>query len=136
MPSTKFLQITTRLPAFWLGLMLTGLGAVSNLTSGQAQEDRASAGAATEALTPKLIREGTRIVKSRATCRSAADRLSITLDEHSQPLIALENLAAQRVLESVLDDAGDSVWIVSGQVTEFQGQNYLLLDRVVRESKR
>jgi hypothetical protein len=82
-----------------------------------------------------LLREGTRLVEEPAICRSSGDRLLITLGEQSAPLVALENLAAQRILKAVLDDVGDDRWIVGGQITEFQERNYLLLDRVVRQPK-
>lgn len=136
MSMAKQLRHAIRVPAFWMGLGLVGLGIVSNLTNGQAQEGAVNSSLSANLPTPKLIREGTQIVKRRATCRSVADRLSIDLGENTQPLMALENLAAQRVLKSVLDDAGDSVWIVSGQVTEFQDHNFILLDRVVRDTRR
>lgn len=82
-----------------------------------------------------LMREGTRLLDQPAVCRSSGERLLVTIDENSQPLIALENLAAQRILKAVLDDANDDHWIVGGQITEFQERNYVLLDRVIRQSK-
>ncbi len=136
MSIAKQLRHAVRLPAFWMSLGLVGLGIVSNLTNGQAQEGTVNSSPSANMPAAKLIREGTQIVKRRATCRSVADRLSIDLGENTQPLIALENLAAQRVLKAILDDAGDSAWIVSGQVTEFQDHNFILLDRVVREARR
>jgi hypothetical protein len=53
----------------------------------------------------------------------------------SRQLLALENLASQRILKAVMNDASDSKWIVSGVVTEFQERNYLMLDRVSRASQ-
>lgn len=82
-----------------------------------------------------LMREGTRIVDRPVVCRCSGERLLITVDEDTPPLIALENLAAQRILKAVLDDAADERWIIDGQVTEFHNRNYLLLERVVRQAK-
>lgn len=82
-----------------------------------------------------LMREGTRLLDQPAVCLSSGERLLVTIDENSPPLIALENLAAQRILKAVLDDASDDHWIVGGQITEFQERNYVLLDRVIRQSK-
>ncbi len=125
-----------RQPAFWIGLSLGAMAVVSNLATGQAQDGPAETSKDTAAVSLKLMREGTRIVNIKATCRSSVDRLVVDLGEGSQPLTALENLASQRILKSVLDDAADAVWIINGQITEFNDRNYILLDRVVREAKR
>jgi len=82
------------------------------------------------------MREGTKIVDRPAVCHCSGDRLQILLGESTVPISALENLASQRILKATLDDAGDERWVVNGQITEFQGRNYILLDRVMRQPKR
>jgi hypothetical protein len=115
----------------WLGLVgLTGLSLV--MAADPLQQTETDAKAIDEVT---LLREGTRLVEEPAICRSSGDRLLITLGDNSTALVALENLAAQRILKAVLDDVGDDRWIVGGQITEFQERNYLLLDRVVRQPK-
>ena len=142
-------------------VLLVGAGGVASLTVGQlrqagAQEERGKLTTAASA-SPSgstfpnshststslggtsasgLLREGTKIVNQPATCRGLGDRLQIILADTSVPLIALENLASQRILKATLDDAGDEQWVVNGQITEFQGHNFILLDRVTRQSKR
>jgi hypothetical protein len=83
-----------------------------------------------------LMREGTKIVNQSATCRSSGDRLQVILSADSVPVIALENLASQRILKAALDDAADERWVINGQITEFQGRNFILLDRVTRQPKQ
>lgn len=83
----------------------------------------------------QLLREGARIVNQAVMCRNVGDRLLVELPQPSMPLMVLENLAAQRILKALQDDIGSERWIINGSITEFQGRNYILLDRVVRQSK-
>jgi len=147
--------------AAWVGGLLLGVGGVTSITTGQlrqaqAQEERGKLTStrptspsgstfpnSTAASSPlggpsatELLREGTKIVDQPAVCHSSGDRLQIILGESTVPISALENLAAQRILKATLDDAGDERWVVNGQITEFQGRNYILLDRVMRQPKR
>ena len=122
-------------PAFWFGALLLGGGVATNLGAGDtsiqapaAQEDQVSA-------EEKIMREGTRIETQSAEVRQEADQLAVHLSGHSIPLIALETLAMQRVLLALIDDPADKKWTVTGTVTEFQGRNYILLERVTRATK-
>ena len=114
-------------------------GAIWGLTTSTAQE--AAGKLSSEAIATKaggevaLMREGSRISNLPAVCRSSGERLLVSFEEDSKAVIALENLAAQRILQAVLDDVADAHWIVGGQITEFQDRNYILLDRVIRQPK-
>ena len=44
---------------------------------------------------------------------------------------ALENLALERVARAMQQGRGDVNWEVSGEITEFQGENFLLITRAV-----
>lgn len=114
-----------------LGIALLIATGICYLPTGRAEDP---AGQKASGPTP-LMREGTRIVDRPAICRSSGERLVLTLDEDAPPMIALENLSAQRILKAVLDDATDDQWIVDGHVTEFQDHNFVLLERVVRQAK-
>jgi hypothetical protein len=80
----------------------------------------------------KLIREGTRIDDRPAVCRFNGERLSVELDGQENAILALENLAAQRILVAVRDDPNDNRWLLNGTITEFLGSNYVMLERVKR----
>lgn len=86
--------------------------------------------------TEQLLREGARVVNQLVTCRGTGERLMVELPQAAGPVVALENLAAQRILQAIMDDIGSAQWIINGSITEFQGRNYILLDRVTRQSKR
>ncbi len=115
------------------------VGVIWSLTTSTAQEaagkstaeDVANKGGGEVA----LMREGSRISNLPAVCRSSGERLLVSFEEDSKAVIALENLAAQRILQAVLDDVADAHWVVGGQITEFHDRNYILLDRVIRQPK-
>lgn len=56
----------------------------------------------------------------------------------SQPLNIrlLENLALQRIVQAIRHDSTDQYWTVTGTVTEYFGENRLLLRVVTRAPKR
>jgi hypothetical protein len=123
-----------RLPAFWIGTSICMAGVVSNLSNGQTDSPELLSPAAENELA-KLMREGTRVENRSAICRSSGGRLMVDIAGLGK-LLALENLAAQRILKAVLDDGEDVQWYVSGQITEYQGGNFLLLDRVSRGASK
>lgn len=79
----------------------------------------------------KILREGTKLNMVAVSCRVAGDRLEVELED-SRRILALENLASQRVWQAVRDDHIDANWIISGSITEFQAQNFVLIERVSR----
>ena len=136
---TRIYKLSRRLthilhsPTFWVCIAITFASIASNLTAEDTEEQRETT--ATQAPETKLLREGTRLESRIAECRSSGDRMSVLLQDDGRVLNTLENLASQRILKAVMDDPGDNKWVISGTVTEFQGHNFLLLERVNRVSK-
>ena len=115
----------------WAACALAGLLLAS--IAGPLAADRGNAReAGGEEVESQLLREGSRLEDRLCVCRGAGERLTVELDGEGIAMGVLENLTAQRVLQAMLDDERDNRWIVQGTVTEFQGRNYLLLERVVR----
>lgn len=130
MPS-KLLSTFVRAPLFWLGSVLLFAGVGVNLTA----QDGLDSGSAKK-VTTKILREGTRVESRVCECRNDGNQLSIQFDsDGGRNLIALENLTAQRILQAASDDPSDKHWTITGTITEFQGRNYILLERVTRVSK-
>lgn len=126
------LRTATHSPMFWL-LNLIGLAAIgSNLAAGDGAP-RAQVQPAEALREPvKLIREGSRVESRMMQVRSVGDNLTLETEDDKQVFEALENLALERVLQAVRADSGDKRWLVTGQVTEYRGRNFLLLERVSR----
>ncbi|MCC6508314.1 MAG: hypothetical protein IT423_04355 [Pirellulaceae bacterium] len=127
-------RTATHSPMFWL-LNAIGLAAIgSNLAAGDgANRTDAPAPVASALREPgKLVREGARMESRLMLVRSAGDNLTLETEDDKQSLEALENLALERILQAVRADSQDKRWLVTGQVTEYRGRNYILLERVSR----
>ena len=77
-------------------------------------------------------REGTEIPSTRGRFAEVGRRWVFTFDDGSRSYRVLENLALQRVVHAVRQDAEDNRWTVQGTLTEFDEHNLLLLKTVVR----
>jgi hypothetical protein len=101
-------------------------------TSGSASPSSASAPAGKPA---DRLREGTRLVDVPGTFASiGADRVTFSPAGGRDSYRVLENLALQRVGQSLEENQGSRQWIVSGMITEYRGSNYLLVTKAVTDS--
>lgn len=73
------------------------------------------------------LREGADIPEWMGTFRLVGERLQFTDRESGRSLLCLENLMLQRVYQVIGDEASESTWIVSGTISEYRGQNFLIL---------
>ena len=120
---------------FWL-LNPIGLAAIgSNLAAGDGRNDDKPAPVTALRAPDKLMREGARLESRVMIVRSSGDSLTLEAEDDKQAFEALENLALERILQSVRADSNDKRWLVTGQVTEYRGRNFLMLERVTRAPK-
>ena len=80
-------------------------------------------------------REGTNLVDRVGRFKVTQDRVSFYEQETEREFPALENLALERVARIVSDSSDELQWSVSGTVTEFRGQNYLLVTRALLKAE-
>ncbi|MCA9194787.1 MAG: hypothetical protein KDB03_23610 [Planctomycetales bacterium] len=122
-------------PFFWVLSCMLAAGIASNMTAGASENGVGKAEQEENSVDEekKVMREGTRIESQVARCQLSGERLVLSFE--SFQVIALENLATQRMLKAMNDDPNDVQWQITGEVTEFQGQNYLYVHRVTRASK-
>jgi hypothetical protein len=81
------------------------------------------------------LREGTRLVDVPGSFASiGADRVTFSPAGGKDAYRVLENLALQRVGQSLEENQGLRQWIVSGIITEYRGSNYLLVTKAVTDS--
>ena len=81
-----------------------------------------------------LLREGSLVVKRKALCSIAGERLQLRFEDPERTLLALENLAAQRIMQFLLQDDSDNRWLVDGTITVYRDRNFLLLNHITRDS--
>lgn len=79
-------------------------------------------------------REGTRLADQIGHFKVSGDRVTFYSDQDKRRFTALENLALERVARTVTESSDALQWSVSGVVTEFRGQNYLLVTRAIVKS--
>ena len=79
------------------------------------------------------LREGTALTDLTGRFRITGDRLTFLVQERSEELRCLENLTLERITRviGIRREASNLTWTVSGTVTEYQGENYLLVTRAV-----
>lgn len=91
----------------------------------------ADSGAAAQVPGPTRLREGTALRGLIGTIRLVGERWTLFLTQRDERYILLENLALERILRTnaSFNEAPD--WTVDGTVTEFRGQNYLLIEKAL-----
>lgn len=93
------------------------------ITQGEQSEEAAVA-------RPRL-REGTRVSDLIGIVRQTGHRYTLFVESDGTRFVLLENLLLERIMRSQASHPGVVQWKVSGIVTEFQGQNYLLIEHAL-----
>jgi hypothetical protein len=96
--------------------------------------------ASTEKSDPKSsstgrLREGSKLVDQIGEFQKSGERINFFSKDGHGVLRVLENLALERVGRVLDDNPATRDWSVSGVVTEFRGENYLLLTRAVLKAR-
>lgn len=75
------------------------------------------------------LREGTPLAGVSGTVRRTGDRYTFFGTDSQIRLVILENLFLERIVRAEQGCVGSVVWQIWGVVTEFRGENYLLIQR-------
>jgi hypothetical protein len=123
--------------------LLAGAGVVLNAQEpatdsagpGYIQSSRAREDAASEEKRKLRWREGKRLVDHGGHFRQDGEG-AVFVSETGHELVALANLNLERVTRTLkASDESESIrWSINGVVTEFNGRNYLLIQRAVYKS--
>ena len=81
-----------------------------------------------------LIREGTTMQSRHVVFRPAGHRVVMTTAEGSERFFCLENLNLQRITDVLRENPTLTDWTVDYVVTEYKGENYVLIQRAVLTS--
>lgn len=129
-----------RVPAFWVIFISLAIATVVNVgeqsgylhntSSNAIGEDRPSlAKMATE---PTIMREGAALTDVKGKFRKIGDRFCFTEDGGNVTYKCLENIGLQRVVASMRNEDRKLIWLVTAKVTEFNEENFLLLEKAIR----
>lgn len=80
----------------------------------------------------ELSREGTRVVGLVGTLREVGRRWTFIADDNQIAYRLLENQSLERVCRAIEEDPRDVRWKISGQLTEYLDENFLLLEQTQR----
>jgi hypothetical protein len=81
------------------------------------------------------LREGGEIVNQAGYFRATGNRLAFESADNKGSFIALENHNLERVAKAVGENAKQLEWIVSGTISEYRGENFLLVNRADLKSR-
>ena len=81
-----------------------------------------------------LLREGTIMQSQHVIFRVSNDRIILSLDTGAERYVCLENLNLQRITAVLKSNPTLTDWTVDFVVTEYQGSNYVLIQRAVLSS--
>lgn len=126
------------LPAFW---MIWGLLLVTSYVNFRSVPVTAPAHASAtsdhlmrlrNANPRSLQREGSTIDSRRGKFEIGSGRTKFVDAANGSAYICLENLTLQQATATATKAQSTNDWIVRGTLTEFDGNNYLLIDRAIR----
>lgn len=84
---------------------------------------------------PEQLREGAELVDQLGQFKISADRVLFVPADGRRQLIGLENLNLERVVKAVTANPEPGTWMVTGTVTEYRANNYILIRRAILKSR-
>jgi len=124
-----------RSPAFWVSSIAILLAVLANVGDGPIHSNATMAGdqpsLAKIAKDDSLLREGAVLTEIKGRFRKHSDRFQFVEEGTNKTFKCLENLSLQRVTAGQ-DDDRKTIWVVTAKVTEFNDENFLILDKAVR----
>lgn len=77
-------------------------------------------------------REGTRLKDKHVQFRITGNRITMYLEgENAERYVCLENVNLERIMKVIRENPLQQVWSVDGVITEFQGENYFLVQKSI-----
>ena len=126
-----------RSPALWVILVACSTAVLANLSSDYRMNSNALMASdrpslAQMAKEETAMREGTPITEVKGRFRKQGERIQFVEEGSNKAFKCLENLCLQRISMNQQDDERKVIWLVSAKFTEFNGENFLMLDKAVR----
>jgi hypothetical protein len=127
-----------RSPAFWVVLIASLTAVIANVSTPFGVGSRSSIHAEERPSLSKmasessLLREGAVFAEVKGRFRKEGDRFLFTDEANEKRYKCLENACLQRVASAMQGEDRKLVWLVSARITEFNEENFLLLEKAVR----
>jgi hypothetical protein len=124
-----------QVPRQWIGVSILTVAVVSLY---QAQRGLLAQNPIAELSSGKpkdRVREGTELQDVLGTFRLTGDRATFYPAEGAGKFGGLENQTLERVATVIAEDPATMEWLVTGTITEFKGNNYILVTRAILKAK-
>ncbi|RCS54834.1 hypothetical protein DTL42_06870 [Bremerella cremea] len=82
------------------------------------------------------LREGAEVVDEIGSFEWVGDRLSFSPENGDHTFKILENRMMERVVQAQENSTSKLIWVVTGNITEYRGGNFLLMKHVILDGKR
>ena len=128
---------TLKSPAFWVLFLAGSLAIFTNVGSDLAMNSSSVMANDRPSLTQmakeeSVLREGAVLADTKGRFKKMGDRFVFTDDSTNKSYKCLENTCLQRVVASQQDDDRKVTWLIAAKITEFNNENFLLLEKTIR----
>jgi len=118
------------------GIVLFGAFAVlSCMVLAADSQLESEAPTASDSASGARLREGTKLQEQVGEFQKTTDRVNFYPKDGQGAIRVLENLAMERVARVLQDSPTPRLWSVSGVITEYRGENFLLITRAVLKAR-
>ncbi len=131
----KFIASNLKKPIFWIAIAAASIAFLVNVSPARTS-DAAIAKESKQASAQDLSsmqREGAKLAKVVGTFQQSSGRFCfVPKSNPKQNYCCLENLMLQRVAVALGEQSSFAEWKISGELTEFQDANYLIIQTAER----
>jgi len=126
-----------RSPACWVILATVGIATATNLAApngghlaSTVADDRQSLEKMANEI--RIQREGTTLTDVKGRFKKQAERYVFAEENTGNSYKCLENMGLQRVAGTIKDEDRKVSWLISAKLTEFNEENYLIIEKAVK----
>lgn len=129
------MRINFRSPGLWVFLLAISLAVFSNLASKRGYITESTSWAVEKSApttTAVNMREGAVLPESVGSFKIVGERIQFVESETGRSFKCLENLMLQRIYQTIADNPSPATWIITGKITEYRGDNFLIVEMLRR----
>ncbi len=124
-------------PAFWVIVIVGCLAVFANLHGERTSHANSLSASERPSLMQmskedSILREGAVLTEIKGRFKKNAERMIFTEEVTNKSYKCLENLCLQRIAANQLDDDRKVIWMISAKITEFNNENFIILEKSVR----
>jgi hypothetical protein len=124
-----------QLPRRWIGVSVLSVALVALYEGQSGLLAQTPVTESSSSRSKDRVREGTELQDVLGTFRLTGDRATFYPADGTGKFGGLENQTLERVATVIAADPASMEWLVTGTVTEFRGNNYILVTRAILKAK-